>query len=265
MAIDGGAQSEENQDLLRDFNRWGPNVKTWEGMKSQCDCLKVCLALGFKFSPVFKMLSTSIKPYETSKAPSLVEGEKELFHTSLLVNDPPDTFEKPGSRRNSHQLKPFRPYDDELRSRRQDFSYLGSDSPLLWNISEKLQVKKVFESASIGNSGSCIFENALLRFGKVLQSFGSILNPGLLTVLALSSLVVPTAAMETSDNVAVLYRPHTYAVRIGIGACIGIGMIVCGRIGGAVKTLLGPIMGTSSVLFLMLRNDSAIRPEIAWM
>lgn len=50
---------------------------------------------------------------------------------------------------------------------------------------------------------------------------------------------------------------------------IGTFFRVCFLIGDVAVTissnLLGPLMGIASVLWLMMRNDSAIDPRVAWM
>jgi hypothetical protein len=50
-----------------------------------------------------------------------------------------------------------------------------------------------------------------------------------------------------------------------LAASIGIVLASRCRIRGTMKSLLGPLMGVTSVLWVMMRNDPAVRPELSWM
>ena len=54
-------------------------------------------------------------------------------------------------------------------------------------------------------------------------------------------------------------------VRILIGWVIALIIMIGGHLGGVAKTVTGPLMGFTSVLWMTMRNDSAVRPEYSWM
>jgi len=108
--------------------------------------------------------------------------------------------------------------------------------------------------------GTCKESNWLRN--RHLQTFTSKAMAG----LALSMLIVPAGALDPADG-AVGSAPNAsprFFQRITIGGCISIALIAGGTLHRGVKALLGPVMGASSVLFVMFRNDSAIKAEIAW-
>ncbi|CAI6333157.1 unnamed protein product [Periconia digitata] len=85
-------------------------------------------------------------------------------------------------------------------------------------------------------------------------------NTMLLASLGLM-LVTPVAAV----NEAVSFPANNLATQPPIGTFFHI----CFLIGGIAVTfssnLVGPLMGVTSVLWLMMRNDSAVDPKSAWM
>ncbi|KAF2471160.1 uncharacterized protein BDR25DRAFT_342509 [Lindgomyces ingoldianus] len=103
--------------------------------------------------------------------------------------------------------------------------------------------------------------------GMIAESSGIRATTGLLTPtnvagLTISTLVVPVAAVDPSGPAGQISLPIP---RVAIGACIGIVLIAGGRASGAARSLLGPAMGVGSILFVMLRNDPAVKPEAAWV
>lgn len=54
-------------------------------------------------------------------------------------------------------------------------------------------------------------------------------------------------------------------VRILIGWVIALIIMIGGHLGGVAKTLTGPLMGFTSVLWMTMCNDSAVRPEYPWI
>lgn len=49
------------------------------------------------------------------------------------------------------------------------------------------------------------------------------------------------------------------------GVFIGFIMAIPGCMSLALTSLLGPLMGTSSVLWFIMRNDEAVKPRFAWV
>ena len=95
----------------------------------------------------------------------------------------------------------------------------------------------------------------------------------LVAFLVLLSLPVASAL----DNEVTRSRSHGSAsrtiawislhslVRILAGCLIALIVVISGHLGGVVKILIGPLMGFTSVLWMTMRNDSAVRPELSWM
>lgn len=54
-------------------------------------------------------------------------------------------------------------------------------------------------------------------------------------------------------------------VYMAIGIMIGFVMAIPGYLSRVMTSLLGPLMGTSSVLWFVMRNDEAVKPRFAWM
>jgi hypothetical protein len=90
-----------------------------------------------------------------------------------------------------------------------------------------------------------------------------------IAVLTYAALIAPTAAM---DDHLVLERafavPGVMEVhqvpRIAIGTLTGMMFLCGGYLVGAARSLVGPLMGITSVLYFMMRNDAAVAPVFAW-
>ncbi|OAL01685.1 hypothetical protein IQ06DRAFT_292524 [Phaeosphaeriaceae sp. SRC1lsM3a] len=54
-------------------------------------------------------------------------------------------------------------------------------------------------------------------------------------------------------------------VYMAIGIMIGFVMAIPGYLSRVMTSLLGPLMGTSSVLWFVMRNDEAVKPRFAWI
>ncbi|KAJ4287617.1 hypothetical protein N0V90_012320 [Kalmusia sp. IMI 367209] len=88
-------------------------------------------------------------------------------------------------------------------------------------------------------------------------------------VLVCAALIAPAAAME--DQLAIgrafsiteAMDPHQVPT-IAIGTCTGMLFLCGGYVLGAAKTSVAPLMGITSVLWFMLRNDAAVSPGLAW-
>ncbi|KAF2878544.1 hypothetical protein BDV95DRAFT_24924 [Massariosphaeria phaeospora] len=99
-------------------------------------------------------------------------------------------------------------------------------------------------------------------------------------LVALSSLIQPASGLDYDGTVMVPFPEAPFAIpdgtpvrsvlqeevpRIVAGAFTGIFFVLGGYLGGAVRSLLGPLMGVTSVLWFIMRNDAAIKPAISWM
>ncbi|KAF2186598.1 hypothetical protein K469DRAFT_141969 [Zopfia rhizophila CBS 207.26] len=99
----------------------------------------------------------------------------------------------------------------------------------------------------------------------IFRFFTSIITPTNLAILTLLSLIRPVTAIDHDGNALVPFSPSIPRPRIVTGASASVAVITAGYISGAVQLLLGPWMGITSVLWVMMRNDSAVKPELTWM
>jgi hypothetical protein len=53
--------------------------------------------------------------------------------------------------------------------------------------------------------------------------------------------------------------------RFAVGALTGLVFLISGYLMGAARSFVGPLMGITSVLWFMMRNDPAVKPEVSWM
>jgi hypothetical protein len=94
------------------------------------------------------------------------------------------------------------------------------------------------------------------------------------------SIIVPANAIDYGENAMISLYPRPYILpghdaapyiprnevpRMAAGVCTGLLVIVGGHLSGAVKTLLGPLMGITSVLWFIMRNDAAVKPGFSWL
>lgn len=90
--------------------------------------------------------------------------------------------------------------------------------------------------------------------------------PWLLAALLCSTLIAPVDALDDDANALASVSVHHGG---NSRAPIGPFLQLCFLIGGLAVTftsnMLGPLMGISSVLWLMMRNDPAIDPRLSWM
>ena len=121
-------------------------------------------------------------------------------------------------------------------------------------------------------------------FSLKLGSFGySVITNTVLGVLSLDTrktlaflLLLFLPVTSALDNEVTQSRSHGLAgrviawislhslVRIIVGCLIAIIVVIGGHRGGMVKILIGPLMGFTSVLWVTMRNDPAVRPEFSW-
>ncbi|KAH6868048.1 hypothetical protein BKA58DRAFT_440510 [Alternaria rosae] len=82
-------------------------------------------------------------------------------------------------------------------------------------------------------------------------------------------LVMPASALDEpqalSPSAAAAAAGYYYHPRYPIGFFISLLFFIGQSFASFSSTLVGPAMGITSVLWLMLRNDSAISPRASWM
>lgn len=83
-------------------------------------------------------------------------------------------------------------------------------------------------------------------------------------VSALDNEVAPSPSWG-STSTAVAWISFLSLVRILVGCSIALMIMIGGHLGGVMKTLVGPLMGFTSVLWMTMRNDSTIRSEFSWI
>jgi hypothetical protein len=101
--------------------------------------------------------------------------------------------------------------------------------------------------------------NDFLRSGFVTKST---------TVILLSQLFVPAIASGTHVNQTTVtsnIAPQSAGIRLTIWSLVGLVAVFSGRVSEALQRLVAPVMGGSSVLFVILRNDGSVPADIAWM
>ncbi|KAL5427659.1 hypothetical protein PMIN04_001163 [Paraphaeosphaeria minitans] len=89
-----------------------------------------------------------------------------------------------------------------------------------------------------------------------------------IAALTCAALIAPVAAID--DQLVVgrafpvpdmgIYQAPT----IALGTLTSMLFLRLGHLMGAARSLVGPLMGISSVLYFMMRNDAAVGPVIAW-
>jgi hypothetical protein len=106
----------------------------------------------------------------------------------------------------------------------------------------------------------------ILLFQRFL--FGAANIQLLLAIILIATLIGPASALD--DQIPL----HAYPVSTPSSPDLGPRMSIClvgtyiitvtGLVATATKSLSGPLMGISSVLWLMMRNDAAVKPSISW-
>jgi hypothetical protein len=86
------------------------------------------------------------------------------------------------------------------------------------------------------------------------------------TCLALTLLIRPAAAQDPVENALgpVLEVGLPPMTGLTLGAFVGTLLILGAKLCGILKALPAPLMGASSVLFVMFRNDKDVNAEISW-
>lgn len=92
---------------------------------------------------------------------------------------------------------------------------------------------------------------------------------GLIGALTYAAFIMPVAAMDqqlalgSQFPIAESMASHQVPT-MAIGTCASMLLLCGGHTLGAAKSLVAPLMGITSVLWFMLRNDSAVDPRLAW-
>jgi len=84
----------------------------------------------------------------------------------------------------------------------------------------------------------------------------------LMLAMPVSALDEPQALSPTAAAAAAGYYYHP---RYPVGFIVSLVLVIGQSFASFSSTLVGPAMGITSVLWLMLRNDSAISPRASWM
>ncbi|KAH7411721.1 hypothetical protein DE146DRAFT_771336 [Phaeosphaeria sp. MPI-PUGE-AT-0046c] len=91
----------------------------------------------------------------------------------------------------------------------------------------------------------------------------------LLAVLAFLTLVAPAAAAAADNDLYASFRTnangHTRGHNLEVSQLLAL-LILLAQYGVAASgALVGPLMGITGVLWLIMRNDAAIDPKLSWM
>ena len=87
----------------------------------------------------------------------------------------------------------------------------------------------------------------------------------LVMVVLLSVLVMPANALDEPYALSTATASHHYGSRLPIGYFITVFLLIGQAVAAFSTTLVGPAMGITSVLWLIMRNDNAISPKASWM
>jgi hypothetical protein len=85
-------------------------------------------------------------------------------------------------------------------------------------------------------------------------------------ILALFALFSPATALDDESHAlspASSRRQHLHWTHIGL--CVTLLLFIGQSFIALFGTLLEPSMGITSILWLMMRNDAAISPKMAWL
>jgi hypothetical protein len=80
-----------------------------------------------------------------------------------------------------------------------------------------------------------------------------------------SALVAPAAALDEPYTLSSASTGQHHSPRLPIGFLLTLLFLVGQYAIAFSDTLVGPLMGITSVLWLMMRNDAAIDPRVSWM
>ncbi|KAF2647369.1 hypothetical protein K491DRAFT_723494 [Lophiostoma macrostomum CBS 122681] len=75
----------------------------------------------------------------------------------------------------------------------------------------------------------------------------------------------PQHQEEAANGSPILWIWMPQLVQLFAGAFTGIFLILSGHLTGAARTLLGPLMGITGIMWFIMRNDAAIKPVVSWI
>ena len=87
----------------------------------------------------------------------------------------------------------------------------------------------------------------------------------LLLVFVLSALSVPAAAADEPYALSHVSAHQQTHLRNPIGPFFALFLLIGHNVYALSSGLIGPLMGITSVLWLMMRNDAAVSPKASWM
>jgi hypothetical protein len=87
----------------------------------------------------------------------------------------------------------------------------------------------------------------------------------LVFAFALSLMVIPATALDEPRPPHQIAYGQYHAPEALVGLCTAAIVLFADRIIAYSSLLIGPSMGVTSVLWLMMRNDGAISPGSSWM
>ena len=113
-----------------------------------------------------------------------------------------------------------------------------------------------------------------VRIPNILPSFKTISVP-LTIFLVLTNLVVPVASMDNQISLATYPVQNTHGghmanqnsqppLRLPFLAIGTMSFVAVGYMATLASHMLGPLMGITSVLWFIMRNDTAVRPSFSW-
>jgi hypothetical protein len=76
---------------------------------------------------------------------------------------------------------------------------------------------------------------------------------------------IPVAAMDDNPYALSSYQHQAAHSQPPIGTLLHLCVFIGGLAVAVSSNIVGPLMGISSVLWLMMRNDPAVDPRISWM
>lgn len=104
---------------------------------------------------------------------------------------------------------------------------------------------------------------APIRFSSVLHKTRARFPMQLLFALVLLALVKRAVAQGDESQALSYFQTH------GISHATGCGLKLLFLIGHCIfastSSVVGPLMGVTSILWLMMRNDAAVSPKVSWM
>jgi hypothetical protein len=86
----------------------------------------------------------------------------------------------------------------------------------------------------------------------------------LILALSLVVLITPAAAFDEPHGLSTATAGQHHSPRLPIGYFIALLLMIGQTVAAFSSTLVGPAMGVTSVLWLMMRNDDAISPRASW-